>query len=75
VIQNVPAGSVLDLGCWAGDPLARFLIKNGYFVTGIDGSQKIIELMSQKFPGENFFVGNYKKKSTLKLSRPFTFFG
>ena len=33
----------------------------------------MIELMSQKFLGENFFVGNYKKRSTLKLNRPFTF--
>jgi len=67
VIQHVPAGSVLDLGCGAGEPLARFFIENGYFVTGIDGSQKMIELCHKRFPGENFFVAdmrglNLKKK-------------
>ena len=44
-IQLLPvAGSVLDVGCGAGDPISRYWSDHGFSVTGIDSSESMIEI-------------------------------
>jgi SAM-dependent methyltransferase len=69
IVRGIPKGSsVLDLGCGAGDPIAKFFIEKGYSLTGIDGSKKMIELSQKRFPGQNFFIADMRD---LKLDQKF----
>ncbi|HBH35436.1 MAG TPA: class I SAM-dependent methyltransferase [Gammaproteobacteria bacterium] len=43
-------GSILDLGCGAGEPLAATFIKRGWSVTGVDFSQRMLELAARYVP-------------------------
>lgn len=43
-------GTILDLGCGAGEPVARYLIDHGYPVVGVDSSQRMIDLARIRFP-------------------------
>ena len=43
-------GSVLDLGCAAGEPMATYLVTHGYSVTGVDSSGAMIALFRQRLP-------------------------
>ena len=47
-------GSVLDLGCGCGVPVARDLTAAGYAVTGVDISAVQIERARQLVPGATF---------------------
>ena len=49
-----PASPVLDLGCGAGVPVTRWLAKRGYAVTGVDLSEKQLELARDLVPGATF---------------------
>lgn len=51
-------GTVLDLGCGTGEPLAQFFIEKGFKVTGVDGSEKMIELCKKRFPNERWIVSD-----------------
>jgi 2-polyprenyl-3-methyl-5-hydroxy-6-metoxy-1,4-benzoquinol methylase len=54
-LVDVPIGAhVLDLGCGAGDPIARYLIESGRKVTGVDVSKRMIELAQTRFPAERW---------------------
>jgi cyclopropane fatty-acyl-phospholipid synthase-like methyltransferase len=46
----VKKGRLLDLGCGAGEPFARFFIERGWTVTGIDFSERMLELASKYVP-------------------------
>jgi cyclopropane fatty-acyl-phospholipid synthase-like methyltransferase len=46
----VAKGRLLDLGCGAGEPLARLFIDRGWTVTGVDFSQRMLELAAQYVP-------------------------
>ncbi|MDQ2682213.1 MAG: class I SAM-dependent methyltransferase, partial [Chloroflexota bacterium] len=52
-----PAG-VLDLGCGAGVPVARWLVDAGYEVTGIDLSSEQIARATANVPEATFRVGS-----------------
>ncbi|CUX16894.1 MULTISPECIES: class I SAM-dependent methyltransferase [Agrobacterium] len=43
-------GSILDIGCGSGEPIAGYFIAKGYDVTGIDASLPLIELCRSRFP-------------------------
>ncbi|MBV9279676.1 MAG: class I SAM-dependent methyltransferase [Chloroflexi bacterium] len=47
-------GSVLDLGCGCGVPAARWLVRHGYMVTGIDLSPVQIERARRLVPDADF---------------------
>jgi 2-polyprenyl-3-methyl-5-hydroxy-6-metoxy-1,4-benzoquinol methylase len=49
-------GTVLDLGCGCGVPLARSLANTGYTVTGVDLSDVQIRRARQLVPGATFFI-------------------
>ncbi len=43
-------GSVLDLGCGAGEPIARHFIEAGHDVTGLDFSSVMLGIARERFP-------------------------
>ncbi|UCG23213.1 MAG: methyltransferase domain-containing protein [Chloroflexota bacterium] len=45
-----PGGNVLDVGCGAGVPVARFLVDAGFNVTGVDVSSNMLKLASGHVP-------------------------
>ena len=47
---EVKKGRLLDLGCGAGEPFARFFIDRGWTVTGVDFSERMLELASKYVP-------------------------
>jgi len=47
---NTPTGRLLDLGCGAGEPFARFFADRGWQVTGVDFSPKMISLAAKYVP-------------------------
>ena len=54
-------GTILDLGCGSGEPLAGFFIRHGYSVTGIDGASNMIELCRNRFPEMTWLVADMRK--------------
>lgn len=43
-------GNLLDLGCGAGEPVARYFIDRNWTVTGVDFSERMLELASHYVP-------------------------
>ena len=62
------AGSVLDLGCGSGEPIARWLIDRGFALTGVDSSPAMIALCRARFPGYEWIVADMR---ALDLGRRF----
>lgn len=53
--RDLPSASpVLDLGCGAGVPVTRWLAERGYAVTGVDLSEKQLELARERVPAATF---------------------
>lgn len=47
----LPAGArVLDIGCGAGVPIARELVRRGFGVTGVDGAPEMLALFRRNVP-------------------------
>jgi trans-aconitate methyltransferase len=62
IVKAIPSsGSVLDLGCGTGEPIAQFFIDNGFKVIGVDGSKKMIELCKSRFPNEQWIVSDMRE--------------
>lgn len=59
---------ILDIGCGAGEPLARHLIESGHQVTGIDASPHLIELCKDRFAQQEWLVADMRR---LSLNRQF----
>jgi ubiquinone/menaquinone biosynthesis C-methylase UbiE len=49
-----PGGRVLDVGCGAGIPVARFLVDAGFSVTGVDVSSSMLRLARSHVPEARF---------------------
>jgi SAM-dependent methyltransferase len=62
------SASVLDIGCGAGEPIARYLIERGYDVTGIDSSPALIGMCKDRFPDQEWIVTDMRE---LSLDRRF----
>ena len=58
-------GSILDLGCGSGEPIARHLIESGYVLTGVDSSPAMIDLCRSRFPRATWIVADMR---TLNLA-------
>ena len=52
-----PGGHVLDVGCGPGIPVTRALVDSGFQVTGIDISQKMLDLAKHNVPEATFELG------------------
>jgi cyclopropane fatty-acyl-phospholipid synthase-like methyltransferase len=55
-----PSGSVLDIGCGMGEPIARYCIEAGYRVVGIDSSPSLIAMCRARFPLAEWFVADMR---------------
>jgi len=65
----VPAGAaVVDIGCGAAEPIARYIIEQGRDVVGIDSAPALIALCRERFPEREWVVGDMR---TLSLDRRF----
>jgi SAM-dependent methyltransferase len=60
--------SVLDLGCGHGEPIAAWLIAQGYNVTGVDTAPTLLTLCRQRFPAHDWIESDMRK---LALERSF----
>jgi 2-polyprenyl-3-methyl-5-hydroxy-6-metoxy-1,4-benzoquinol methylase len=52
-------GRVLDLGCGPGVPFDRWLVSQGFTVTGIDISQKHIDLAKRNVPEATYIKADF----------------
>ena len=63
-----PGGTILDLGCGTGEPIARNFSERGYAVTGIDSSPRMVELFQARLPSQQARVADMR---TLALEQRF----
>jgi trans-aconitate methyltransferase len=65
----IPAGgSVLDIGCGAGEPIATYLVEHGYPVMGVDSSAAMISMFQVRLPDQETLVSDMR---LLSLQRSF----
>jgi SAM-dependent methyltransferase len=65
----IPAGgSVLDIGCGAGEPIAKHLSESGYSVTGVDSSATMIAMFQARLPSQQALLSDMR---TLCLEQRF----
>jgi SAM-dependent methyltransferase len=67
-LMPASGGTILDLGCGSGEPLARHFIGTGYDVTGADSSTTMIALCQERFPQHEWIIADMR---TLALGRRF----
>lgn len=68
-VELLPAGgTVLDLGCGAGEPFTHWFLGRGYSVTGVDAAEAMLAIARQRFP-----EGDWRRADmrTLKLGERF----
>lgn len=58
-----PGGSVLDVGCGAGEPIAAYLIQQGFAVTGVDSARAMLEMAASRFPRGRWITGDMRALS------------
>jgi SAM-dependent methyltransferase len=63
-----PGASILDVGCGSAFPIARYLIEQGYDVTGADSSASLIGICRSRFPDRDWIVADMRE---LFLNRRF----
>lgn len=63
-----PGGTVLDVGCGSGEPIAQYLARAGFALTGIDTSPSLIAMCRERFPGADWLVADMRR---LALGRRF----
>lgn len=63
-----PEAKILDVGCGTGEPIARFLLEKGYKLTGVDASQKMVELCKRRFPDGKWLLADMR---TLDMQEKF----
>lgn len=61
-------GSILDIGCGCGEPIARYVIEKGFRVSGIDSAPSLIALCRERFADHDWRVGDMRE---LDLGRGF----
>jgi SAM-dependent methyltransferase len=68
-LELVPrGGSILDIGCGSGEPIARYFIEAGYDLTGADASPTMTGLCKSRFPNAEWVAADM---GTLSLGRRF----
>jgi SAM-dependent methyltransferase len=63
-----PGGAILDLGCGAGEPIARYLLQRGFLVSGVDFSEPMLAMARQRFPSARW---QHADMRTLALGETF----
>ncbi len=59
---------VLDLGCGMGEPIIPYFISKGFSVTGVDGSEQLLEMARARFQNVEFVLSDMR---LLKLNKKF----
>jgi predicted TPR repeat methyltransferase len=54
-------GAILDLGCGAGEPIARYLIDKGHPLTGVDLSERMITLSRTRFGRQRWVCNDMRR--------------
>lgn len=68
-VSDLPARSdILDVGCGAGEPIARYLIDRRYEVTGVDAAPAMIRICRGRYPNARWHVMDMR---ALSLERRF----
>lgn len=67
-LNHAPGRQVLDLGCGAGDPIARYLADRRAQVTGVDATPDMIEMFSALLPRHQAIMADMR---SLSLDRQF----
>src|SRR5262249_33943091 len=68
-IEALPQnGTVLDLGCGGGSPVAMYLVARGRHVIGVDSSTILISLCRNRLPEQEWIVADMR---SLSLGRRF----
>ena len=55
-----PAGRLLDLGCGSGEPIARYMVSQGYDMTGVDASPSLISHCQATFPDQAWLTADMR---------------
>lgn len=55
-----PNAHILDVGCGSGNPIASYLIKKGFRVTGVDGSKELLTIAALNCPTMNTVCGDVR---------------
>jgi SAM-dependent methyltransferase len=63
-----PHGTILDLGCGSGKPMAAYLIARGFGVHGVDATPAMVALAQADFPAQQWSIGDMRE---LSLGRAF----
>ncbi|MBN1327163.1 MAG: class I SAM-dependent methyltransferase [Candidatus Cloacimonetes bacterium] len=58
---NCPSGRLLDLGCGAGEPFARYFLDRGWQVSGVDFSVKMLELAARYAPEMKTYLADMRQ--------------
>lgn len=67
LLEHLPHdGSILDIGCGTGKPIAHFFIEKSYKVTGIDVAKAMIEIASKNFPEQEWLIADMRKLDIAK---------
>lgn len=56
-----PSGRLVDLGCGAGVPIARYFADRGYAVEGYDISPEILAIARREVPDAEFYEGRMEE--------------
>lgn len=68
-LSFVPAGgTILDVGCGVGAPIARYLVERGFEVVGVDAAPSMVRLCNERFPDSEWIVTDMRD---LELARRF----
>src|SRR4051812_40048676 len=60
-IAALPAGkTIIDIGCGSGEPIADYLIAQGYQVTGIDASPSLIATCRSRLPSQRWLIADMR---------------
>lgn len=60
-LTRVPArGTILDIGCGAGEPIASHMVGRGFQVTGIDSSPSLIAMCRDRLPDQDWQVADMR---------------
>lgn len=51
---------VLDVGCGAGEPIARYLVEQGCLLTGVDVAPSMLSLASERFPNHHWLEADMR---------------
>ena len=60
LVHVAPRGTILDIGCGTGEPIAAYLIERGHDVLGVDSSPAMIDLCRARFPDMEWLVSDMR---------------